>query len=303
MNVNIRKTAQLTGHNASVYALSAYNTDNLILSSGGDGMVVVWDLNNPELGRLLAKADGNIFSLTYLPEQHWVVAGNMYGGLHWIDMADQQNFKSVQIHKKGVFAFHQLNDKQLLSLGGEGGLTLWDIPNARSIETLELSAESLRCIDKHPFKSEIAIGSSGGNIYLVHSETLELKKVLKQAHQNSVFSVRYSPDGQYLLSGGRDAYLRIRETVAYEELPTQAAHLFTVNDIAFHPTLPYFATASRDKTIKIWDAQSFALLKVIDSIRYGGHLKSVNGLLWSKYNNELISCSDDRSIIIWELAF
>jgi WD40 repeat protein len=94
--------------------------------------------------------------------------------------------------------------------------------------------------------------------------------------------------------------LRIRlSNNNFEELPTQAAHLFTVNDIAYHPNGKFFATASRDKTIRIWDAVSFVLLKVIDSIRNAGHLKSVNRLLW--VDDVLISCSDDRSIIAWEV--
>ena len=62
------------------------------------------------------------------------------------------------------------------------------------------------------------------------------------------------------------------------------------------------ATASRDKTMKIWDANNFKLLKVIDTVRNGGHINSVNTLRWSKYNNWLISGSDDRSIIIWEIT-
>jgi WD40 repeat protein len=58
-----------------------------------------------------------------------------------------------------------------------------------------------------------------------------------------------------------------------------------------------------DKTIKIWDAKNFKLLKVIDKSRHGGHLTAVNKIFWSNYKNRLISCSDDRSISIWELKF
>ena len=302
MNIQIKKIAQLTGHNAAIYGLSAFNDPRYFLSSGGDGWIVAWDIENPDNGKLLAKAESNIFSLAYLPEYHWVLAGDMYGGLHWIDLADAKNTKSLQLHKKGVFAMLQLNAAQVLTIGGEGSLALWDIPNRRSIESLELSAMSLRSMAKHPSRPELAIGASDGNIYLLNSDTLVPIQIIKNAHQNSVFSLRYSPDGRYLLSGGRDAYLRIWTVEnGYQEAPTQPAHLFTVNDIVFHPTEPIFATASRDKTIKIWDANSFALLKVIDIIRHAGHLKSVNRLLWSPYQNTLISCSDDRSLIMWGL--
>ena len=58
-----------------------------------------------------------------------------------------------------------------------------------------------------------------------------------------------------------------------------------------------------DKSIKVWDAETFQLLKVIDKARHAGHGTSVNRLLWTNHNNLLVSASDDRSISIWDLTF
>ena len=80
-------------------------------------------------------------------------------------------------------------------------------------------------------------------------------------------------------------------------LSEQPAHWYTLNHLAFSPDGALFATASRDKTIKIWDAQTFSLLKTIDTIRYGGHINSVNRLLWLP--EALLSVSDDRTMKIW----
>ncbi|MGF1923796.1 MAG: WD40 repeat domain-containing protein [Bacteroidia bacterium] len=35
---------------------------------------------------------------------------------------------------------------------------------------------------------------------------------------------------------------------------TIPAHLFSIYSIVFHPWMPYFATCSQDKSIKLWDA-------------------------------------------------
>jgi WD40 repeat protein len=56
-----------------------------------------------------------------------------------------------------------------------------------------------------------------------------------------------------------------------------------------------------DKSIKIWDAENFRLLKVIDKARHAGHGTSVNKLLWSEDQNRLLSVSDDRSASIWDI--
>ena len=85
-----------------------------------------------------------------------------------------------------------------------------------------------------------------------------------------------------------------------EELP---AHWFTINRIRFNPKHSLVATASRDKTIKIWNSSNFKLLKVIDYERYGCHLNSINDLYWLPDGQHLISCSDDRTLIVWEVNF
>jgi WD40 repeat protein len=108
----------------------------------------------------------------------------------------------------------------------------------------------------------------------------------------------------YLISGSRDAQLKIWDTSrAYELYKTIPAHMFAINDIKYHPERNFLATASMDKTIKVWDATNFQLLKVIDKARHNSHITSVNKLYWSSYENQLISCSDDRTILVWALKF
>ena len=58
-------------------------------------------------------------------------------------------------------------------------------------------------------------------------------------------------------------------------------------------------TASRDKTIKIWDAFSADVLKRIER-KDGGHSHAVNDL-WKKDEMNFVSTGDDKRIIWWEM--
>ena len=79
------------------------------------------------------------------------------------------------------------------------------------------------------------------------------------------------------------------------------AHLFALYGIAFHPQKPYFATASRDKSIKIWD-DSFNLKKVISVDKgYESHRLSVNAISWDPTTCNLISAGDDKLVMIWDV--
>ena len=122
-----------------------------------------------------------------------------------------------------------------------------------------------------------------------------------QAHQKdfSVNTVVYSPDEKFLLSGSRDAHLNIFSSDNYSLVKSIPAHNYAIYDIAFHFSQKIFATASRDKTIKLWDAETFEVIERLDKEQYNGHTHSVNRLLWME--NNLISSGDDRSIIVWSL--
>lgn len=293
-----------TGHRAAVYALARGRKAGQFLSAGGDGWIVEWNLDKPDAGRVIASTETRIFSLYAFPDRNQLVAGNMEGGLHWINLENPEQNRNVQHHHKGVFDLLPLGDK-LLSAGGDGLLTRWDVRNARAQESVQLSHQSLRALAYSEQRRELAVGASDNNIYFLDSQSLELKGVLRNAHENSVFTVAYSPDQKHLLSGGRDAWLKVwnlpeghfAPPVLSSKNPEQAAHLFTINHIVFSPDALFFATASRDKTVKIWDARSFKLLKVLDTIRHGGHINSVNRLLWLE--NVLISAGDDKSLNIW----
>ncbi|MEM1121615.1 MAG: WD40 repeat domain-containing protein [Bacteroidota bacterium] len=231
----IRKIATLTGHNSSIFSIISYKVPHLFLSGAGDGWVVEWNLEDPEMGHLLAKVETQIFSLGYLADANMVVAGNMNGGVHWVDLANATQTKNILHHQKGVFAIQQVGDS-LLTAGGAGMLTRWDIAQQKTVESLHLSNQSLRCIAYSQKRNELAIGASDHNIYLLDATDLRIKQTIQKAHKNSVFTIRYSPDDCYLISGGRDAHLRIRDLEKNgAEISAQPAHWYTINDIAFHP--------------------------------------------------------------------
>lgn len=299
--MKVNKKAQLTGHNASIYSIIAAEEPHLFFSGAGEGWVVRWDLNTPDMGKLVAKVETQIFSLLYLPQINTVVAGNMNGGVHWIDLAKPETTKNIAHHKKGVFDIQQIKGA-VFTAGGDGVLTKWSIEDMRTLESIHLSSEALRCLAFSKKRNEIAIGASDHSIYILDADSLILKKRIEKAHDNSVFTLCYAPDETQLLSGGRDAHLKIWNAENdYKLLNSQPAHWFTINHISFHPNGQYFATASRDKTIKIWDAKDFKLLKVLDVPRDGCHANSVNKLYWTEYENYLLSCGDDRSIMVWEM--
>ncbi len=300
LTINIKHLHTLTGHNGAVYQLQKAG-EGAFLSAGGDGWVVRWDLHSEkiETGKLVAKTDTQIFSLLYEESTNLLVAGDMHGEIHFINTLDSAGTRRFKHHKKGVFGI-KLIGRQLYTLGGDGMLSKWSLENVGQVESMKISGDSLRSIVASD--SVIYIGASDKSIFMIDANTETVIDVIK-AHENSVFSLAFDSNLQHLLSGGRDAMLNIwTEGTSLKIYKGITAHLFTINAIQFNPSGKLFATASRDKTIKIWDAKSYKLLKVIEAIRDLGHVNSVNHLLWLS-ESILISCSDDRTIKVWEINY
>lgn len=307
----IRKVHQLTGHNAAIYALVPGLRPGTFLSAAGDGWIVEWSLNDARpgeelMGRLLAKVDTQVFSLAYLPETNTLVAGDMNGGVHWLNLSEDRPNRHVAHHRKGTYGLVVAND-ELISLGGDGIITRWDTLRQTSNESLQLSNQALRTAMYRSVASEWLVGSSDHHIYRLNAEAFTIKEKMSAAHQNSVFCLEEHPDdSSTFFSGSRDAQLKVwkiepsgQSTSLVKEQP---AHWFTINHLITSPDGKYLLSASRDKTIRIWDTTTCKLLKTLDAARDGGHVNSVNRLLWIPDTPYFVSASDDRSIIVWQVG-
>jgi WD repeat-containing protein 61 len=294
----VTKLHTLTGHNDCIYVLEKGDSPSTFFSAAGDGMVAYWDLNAPGNGKLVAKVQNSVYALHFDATTNNLYVGHNQEGIHKIDLTTLHESASAKITQSAIFDIQQQGN--LLFAGTQDGhLIVLDASDLSVYRKLKLADKSLRTIAINAQNGHLAAGFSDHSLRILDLKNLSTLHEIP-AHTNSIFAVRYSPCGRYLLSGGRDAQLNSWE-VANDYVNHQkiVAHMYAINDIHYRPDGKLFATCSMDKSVKIWDAENFQLLKVIDKARHAGHGTSVNKLFWSNYEGQLISCSDDRTISVW----
>jgi WD40 repeat protein len=286
--------ARFTGHKGSIYAIAATGKETFV-TAGSEGLLVQWDIREPAEGELLAKIPGVVYCLLFF--ETFLLAGTTTGQIHVIDAENRKEIRILQYHQAPVFriAWNE-NTRQFISLSGDGNVQVYD-EHLQPVKSLTASSGKLRSIAFHG--DEIAIGTAEGMIK-TYSSDFELKQQW-QAHQIgfNVNALYYA--GSLLISGSRDAHLNVSDPLAGKILESVPAHNYAVYTIAGADGLPgIIATASRDKTIKIWNTDNMQMIQRLDA-SVGGHANSVNDLVWLA-SNTIISAGDDRVAIAWNNA-
>ncbi len=302
MSINVQKLFSLDGHQDGVYDLEPGKEAKIVYSAGGDGMVVEWDLNDPEKGNLIAKMKNSVYSIHYRSQENKLIVGQNFEGIHIIDVDEKKEIGTLKISDSQIFDIQSIGN--LIFIGsGDGTLYIVDLPTLTFINKIKLADKSIRSIAINKQLGELALGMSDNTIRILDLDGYKQKYSI-QAHKLSVFSVTYNPLNNHLISVSRDAQIKSWNSIDHYILEQSvAAHMFAINSISFSPDCKYFVTGSMDKSIKVWELNTFKLLKVIDKSRHAGHATSVNKVLWTDYNNQVLSCSDDKKISIWDLSF
>jgi len=300
--MTVEKTAELTGHGNPIFTLELSQKPGILFTGGNDKGLVEWSLKDNAFIKVMFPVAASIYAVHGSVGLPLLFTGLRNGDVLVFDFMKQQLQPALKHHQKPIFDIKSVNKKKELLVASEDGtVSVWSMETFALLHTIKVSTDTVRCIAISPDEKQVAFGCRTNEINIYDLEDYSAVKTL-HGHTMPVFSLQYSPDGNQLLSGGRDAQVKIWDAISYNLLHNIPAHLFAVNSIAFHPEQPYFATGSMDKSIKIWGADDFKLYKNISREKgYAGHQLSINKLAWN--DNQLLSVSDDKRIIIWEVDF
>jgi WD40 repeat protein len=138
----------------------------------------------------------------------------------------------------------------------------------------------------------------GVDLPMVNFAHCHFEKTLFSQSLGSIFTVTFSPDQQYLATGGMDGQIRIWNVSDGRQISAWQAHGDWIRNVTFSPDGKLLASSSNDTTVRIWDWERVKCLQILR-----GHTDwvwSSKFIVW-KGLIFLISVSSDRTGKIWNL--
>lgn len=162
--------------------------------------------------------------------------------------------------------------------------------HAHWVNTLALNCDYI--VRTGPFEPASLNKASGGFVDVNITERKELAKIAQDRYDKA-------RDGKedMLVSGSDDFTMFLwKPESSKTPIARLTGHQQLINDVKFSPDMRYIASASFDKSIRLWDGRTG---KFITALR--GHVQRVYQLAWSADSRLLASASADSTCKVWSM--
>jgi WD40 repeat protein len=295
--MTFQKLKEIQGHSAGIYTLEF--SENLIYSGSSDHFVARWKVYEGIQDKFSIRFENPVYSIRLFDNATKLAVGLANGDLHFFDLKDRKEIKYLVQHKKAIFSIMENSfSHHLYVADADGNLSVWDVKSFELMAYFPFDCGKIRRMMVSSNGDKLGLACQDGNVRIL--ETKNLNQISNfYAHKDGVSSILFHPsDHTILFSGGKDAYLKKWDLNSEACLKSIPAHNYAIYDLIVLHKGNTLVSASRDKTIKIWDLETLDFKDRLD-LKKGGHRHSVNALVPISAST-FASASDDKRIIFWK---
>ncbi|MBM4003302.1 MAG: hypothetical protein FJ295_08445 [Planctomycetes bacterium] len=295
-----KETRQLAGHTGIVRSFVVRGA--LGFSAADDGTVRVWDLTSGAATRAMAHGAA-VRTLDASPDGTRLLSAGADRVVKLWNVADGANPWSVPAAASDLTAASFSGDIQKFVVAAGDGIRVYQVLDGRLLEKIDEAPTTLQGAVWNANGRSIVVCRGDGRSAL-HS--LAVDQAVAAPDPDTV-ALAVSADGKWLAASGSGKLIRlwpiadgrIGQTAPVRSLTAGTAK---ITDIGFSPDGQFFASASEDKTVSVWESATM--------LGAGGdvapkwkllHTALPRGLAISNSEPRLATCGDDGFVTTWDL--
>ena len=243
------------GHNSEIRSIAFVPGKNEFYTSGYDGQVLKWSLDSKDQTLQVVYSGTDVIEvLAVSPDASWLALGSGNSNIKMIPLKGNSVAYEMAGHKGNIKSLiFSFNGKYLYSASLDGKVLKWDIA-ARTSTNVTSGSMQITSIDVSSNGKYLAGINTDGNVIVWNPESNSDNFRIETTGKN-IKVIRFNPDNNLLAIGDINGNVELWDVNLRKKISEVKAHTAQVNDIQFNTTLKQMATASNDKTLKIFNIE------------------------------------------------
>jgi WD40 repeat protein/serine/threonine protein kinase len=292
-------------HGAPITDVVLSPDERIVVTSGDDGTVKLWDLQlgEPQLVRVLNVDSGGVHCVAFLRDGKTLIVGGTSSVTLWDvvegykshDFDIDETVLDVAVSPQGDYVtWCSCTDAELAILH------VWKVGSPEPYRQA-IDSETIRSVAYSPDGTLLASAGTDGMVrtWSLHDTALSTYLTDRHVfqHPNSLFTVAFSPDGRLLAAGGYNYQTCLWDLETGEPAaPLRTPH-HSVTSLAFSTDGRALITGGRDNCARIWDLASRTPQRVVQ-----GHRSDVTAVAISHDGSRLVTGSKDGTAKLWHVS-
>lgn len=246
----------LRKHIGQVPHLSFDRQEKHLVSTGRDGTLKVWALENDSL-LLDLKATGNnnpYFTFAYFVQNDQaIIYGGLDGKLQMIHPFEAgAKPEVITTSSEPILTGDLSKDGRYLIWGSKTRVRVVDIEEKKTRHIIETCPKAIRHIQYNATSDLMGCLCSDGQLSLWDLKSQKAVQTWQVSNVRAITQMAFSPDGQYLVVGDGQSKPKVWDLTSFQPTSVLTGHTKPVGVIDFSPDSRYIVTGSLDQTVKMY---------------------------------------------------